>query len=139
MWPEPSPAATSVVDAAIELFSHLLLLQDPQSAAKTIGLLIESVRSPKLERNVGRKAAVFVNAVFSILMTLRLASGGNVRQAREVLGNPQVTGLLGDFLKVCTGCRLSLSPSSLLSLLPRMLFLAKMSDSGSQVAKHSAV
>jgi hypothetical protein len=104
VWPEPSPAATSVVDAAIELFSHLLLLQDPQSAAKTIGLLIESVRSPKLERNVGRKAAVFVNAVFSILMTLRLASGGNVRQAREVLGNPQVSGSLGDFLKVCN-CR----------------------------------
>ena len=109
MWPEPSPAATSVVDAAIELFSHLLLLQDSQSAAKTVGLLIESVRSPKLERNVGRKAAVFVNAVFSILMTLRLASGGNVRQAREVLGNPQVSGSLSDFLKVCNGSHVSFS------------------------------
>ena len=139
MWPEPSPAATSVVDAAIELFSHLLLLQDPQSAAKTISLLIESVRSPKLERNVGRKAAVFVNAVFSILITLRLASGGNVRQAREVLGNPQVSGSLGDFLKVCNGSHLSLSSSVILNLLPRMQFLAKMSDSGSQVAKHSGV
>ena len=109
MWPEPPPAATSVVDAAIELFSHLMLLQDSQSAAKMVSLLIESVQSPKLERNVGRKAAVFVNAVFSILMTLRLASGGNVRQAREVLGNPQVSGSLGDFLKVCNGSQLSYS------------------------------
>lgn len=139
MWPEPSPAATSVVDAAIELFAHLLLLQDPQSAAKTIGLLIESVQSPKLERNVGRKAAVFVNAVFSILMTLRLASGGNVRQAREVLGNPQVSGSLADFLKVCHGSRVSCSSYVILNPLPRMQFLAKMSDFGSQVAKHSGV
>ena len=128
MWPEPSPVATSVVDAAIELFSHLLLLQDPQSAAKTISLLIESVRALKLERNVGRKAAVFVNEVFSILVTLRLASGGSVRQAREMLGNPQVSGSLGDFLKVCNGSRLSSSSSVILNLLPRMQFLVKMSD-----------
>ena len=92
----------------MELFSHLMLLQDPQSATKMIGLLVELVRSPKLERNIGRKAAVFVNAVFSILMTLRLANGGNMRQAREVLGNPQASGSLGDFLlKVCNSSHLS--------------------------------
>ena len=87
-----------------------MLLQDSQSAAKMVGLLIESVRSPKLERNVGRKAAVFVNAVFSILATLRLASGGNMRQARDVLGNPQVSGSLGDFLKVCNDPQLLTLP-----------------------------
>ena len=101
--------ATSVVDAAIELSSHLLLLQDPQSAAKTISLLIESVRALKMERNVGRKAAVFVNEDFSILVTLRLASGGSVRQAREMLGNPQVSGSLGDFSKYVTA-RVCLPP-----------------------------
>lgn len=54
---------------------------------------------------------MFVNAVLSVLMTLRLASSGNVRQAKEVLGNPQVSGALGDFLKVGSGIQPS-CPSS---------------------------
>ncbi|KAG6887575.1 hypothetical protein C0992_011744, partial [Termitomyces sp. T32_za158] len=58
---EPPPPATSVVDTAIELFAQLLPLQDLTSTTRVITQLLESVRSPKLEKNSGRKAAV-INA-----------------------------------------------------------------------------
>ncbi|CAA7266119.1 unnamed protein product [Cyclocybe aegerita] len=95
---EPPPPATAVVDTAIELFSRLLPLQDLQATQKIIALLVESVRSPKLEKNAGRKAAVFVNATVALVLTLRYASATNFRQARDTFGNGQITSLLSPFL-----------------------------------------
>lgn len=97
---EPPPPATSVVDTAIELFSRLLPLQDLQSNAKIIAQLLESVRSPKLEKNTGRKAAVTVNATVALLMALRYGSLTQLRQARETFGSSQITGMLSPFLMV---------------------------------------
>ncbi|KAF9493264.1 hypothetical protein BDN71DRAFT_1570152 [Pleurotus eryngii] len=54
--PEPAPPSTAVVDAAITLFSQLLLLQNLSSSAKIIGLMSESTRLNKFEKNLGRKA-----------------------------------------------------------------------------------
>jgi hypothetical protein len=89
-----------VVDTAIELFSQLLPLQDLASTTRTVTLLLESIRSPKLERNLGRKAAVHVNAAVAIVLALRHASTSDFRHARETFGHSQVTSLLSTFLKV---------------------------------------
>ncbi|KAG6906802.1 hypothetical protein DXG01_012050 [Tephrocybe rancida] len=95
---EPPPPATSVVDTAIELFAQLLPLQDLTSTTRIITQLLESVRSPKLERNSGRKAAVHINATVGLLLALRHATTSHFRQARETFGNSQITSLLSPFL-----------------------------------------
>ncbi|KAF8523823.1 ARM repeat-containing protein [Gautieria morchelliformis] len=98
IWPEPPPPVTSVTDTAIELFAALLPIQDSQSSARVIAQVIESVRSSRLERNTGRKAAVFVNATIAVLLALRSATTSHFRHARDTLGNTQVTTGLADFL-----------------------------------------
>ncbi|KAF8584408.1 ARM repeat-containing protein [Ramaria rubella] len=100
IWPEPPPPATSVTDAAIELFATLLPIQDNQSSMRAIAQVIDFVRSPKLERNTGRKAAVLVNATVALLLALRSATASHFRHAKDTLGNPQVTAALADFFKV---------------------------------------
>ena len=93
---EPPPPATAVVDTAIELFARLLPLQDLTSTVKVITQLVESVRSPKLEK----KVAVFVNATVALVMALRTATTSHFRQARDTFGSSQVTTLLSSFLMV---------------------------------------
>ncbi|KAG8856911.1 hypothetical protein FRB96_006174 [Tulasnella sp. 330] len=97
-WPEPPPALTGVVDAAIELFAALLPLQDVSSASHTISHVVQSVRSLKLERNLGRKSAAFVNAAIGLLLSLR--NGSHVKASREVFGNTKVATTLANFIKV---------------------------------------
>ncbi|KZW00275.1 clathrin-coated vesicle protein [Exidia glandulosa HHB12029] len=97
--PEPAPPATAVVDAAIELFSQLLPLQDPSLCSKTVSQLVDGCRSPKLERNVGRKTAVFVNATTAVMLALRVASAGPQRQARETFGSAHISSALTELLK----------------------------------------
>ncbi|KAF9069763.1 clathrin-coated vesicle protein [Rhodocollybia butyracea] len=96
---EPPPPATSVVDSAINLFADLLPLQDLASITRVITLLLESVRSPKLEKNVGRKAAVLVNAAIALVLTLRSATTSHFRESRDTFGSSQITNLLSSFLK----------------------------------------
>ena len=98
---EPPPPATSVVDTAIELFARLLPLQGLTASIKIITQLVESVKSPKLEKNAGRKAAVFINSTIALVLALRNATLSNFRQARDTFGNAQVTSLLSPFLMVC--------------------------------------
>lgn len=97
---QTSPPDTAVVDASIQLFSQLLPIQDAQSASRVLGQLAESVKSPKLERNSGRKAAVTVNAVIALVLALRTANTSHQRRTREVLGSSQVTSVISTFLKV---------------------------------------
>lgn len=99
-WPEPPPSASSVVDAAIDLFSALLPLQDTTSTTKVVSELIEYTRSPKLERNSGRKAAVLVNVAVAITLSLRAASTSHARHCRDTLGSHQISSILSSFLKV---------------------------------------
>ncbi|KAJ7637580.1 clathrin-coated vesicle protein [Mycena polygramma] len=97
---EPPPATTSVVDTAIELFAQLLPLQDLTSTVKILTVLLESVRSPKFEKNAGRKAAVFINAAVAVVLALRQAMAStHSRRAKDTFGSTQVTSLLSPFLK----------------------------------------
>ncbi|KAH7108306.1 ARM repeat-containing protein [Auriculariales sp. MPI-PUGE-AT-0066] len=97
--PEPAPPATAVVDAAISLFSQLLPLQDSSLVTKTVAQLAEGYKSPKLERNVGRKTAVFVNATTAMMLALRVAGTGPQKQAREAFGGASVTNTITDLLR----------------------------------------
>ncbi|KAF7366601.1 Clathrin-coated vesicle protein [Mycena sanguinolenta] len=97
---EPPPANTSVVDTAIELFAQLLPLQDLASTVKILTLLLDSVRSPKLEKNTGQKAAIFINATVALVLALCHAmASAQFRRAKDVFGSTQVTTLLSPFLK----------------------------------------
>ena len=89
-----------MVDTAIDLFSKLLPLQDLPSTQKVIANLVESVRSPKLERNAGRKAAVFINATVALVLTLRNTTTSHFRQGKDTFGSGQITSLLSSFLMV---------------------------------------
>ncbi|KAG9318303.1 armadillo-type protein [Chiua virens] len=93
------PASSAVVDASIELFARLLPIQDLSTMTRTVAQLVESVKSPKLERNSGRKVAVLVNSVVAIARALRCAMESHSRQAKETLGHTQVTTPLASLLK----------------------------------------
>ncbi|KXN85058.1 HEAT repeat-containing protein 5B [Leucoagaricus sp. SymC.cos] len=96
---ESPPPTTSVIDTAIELFARLLPLQDLSSTIKFIQQVLEFVKSPKLDKNMGRKSAVFVNATVALVLALRHATATQFRQAKETFGSSQVTALLSPFLK----------------------------------------
>ncbi|KAG2366768.1 armadillo-type protein [Suillus spraguei] len=93
------PPVSSVCDAAIELFSQLLPAQDLSTTLRTISHLIESNRSPKLDKNAGRRAAVMLNSVVAIVRALRVSMISHHRQSKDTLGHSQVTSALGAFLK----------------------------------------
>ena len=99
-WPEFPPPLTQVVDAALALFARLLPLQDSASAARLIAFMIDSVKSPKYDKNVGRKTAVQVNAAIAVLLALRQAMAAPSKHVREVFGSTTVTTPLSSFLKV---------------------------------------
>jgi hypothetical protein len=99
-WPEFPPPLTQVVDAALALFARLLPLQDSASAARLITFMIDSVKSPKYDKNIGRKAAVQVNAAIAILLAIRQAMVSPSKHVREVFGSTAVTTPLSSFLKV---------------------------------------
>ncbi|KAI5983848.1 armadillo-type protein [Pisolithus albus] len=99
LWFDPPPSPTAVVNAAIELFARLLASQDLAITTRLVTQLTELVKSPKLDRNAGRKAAVVVNAAVATVQTLRHATTTYYRQARETLGHHQVTTALTGFLK----------------------------------------
>ncbi|KAF9228616.1 clathrin-coated vesicle protein [Gyrodon lividus] len=93
------PSTSAVVDASIELFARLLPVQDLTVVTRTITQLVESVKSPKLDKNAGRKAAVLVNSVVAIARALQCAMASHYRQAKETLGHLQVTAPLASLLK----------------------------------------
>lgn len=96
-WAEPSPPATAAINASIQLFAQLLPMQDSSLTTKIISQIVESTRSPKFEKNAGRKAAVSINAAVALVLALRRTI---TPQSRNALGDSQVASLLNTFLKV---------------------------------------
>jgi hypothetical protein len=97
----PVAPCTGVIDAALELFSRLLVIQDLATIERFVSLVINSVRSPKLDRNNGRKAAAYINACTAFSVALRLGMQDH-KHARDTFGTPQVIQILASFLKVGT-------------------------------------
>ena len=133
--PEPPSAQIAVVDASITLFSLLLPGQEKKECLKVISEVVDAARaisvsspfsSPNAsgvgssstngtnvgmgkERNVGRKAAVLINAVTAITGALRVATIGPTNSIndrrdssvdlRETVGNKDVSERIASFLK----------------------------------------
>lgn len=100
--PSPVPAATAVVDAALDLFAALApAAHDPDALAKLIAQINAHVRSSKLERNPAKKMAVFVNAVEALRRALRsaMSSSSGSRKARDMMGSPQVANAIRELLQ----------------------------------------
>jgi hypothetical protein len=99
LLPEPPPPASSVVDSAIDLFARLLPLQDLSSVTRTVTQILELCRSPKFDKNSGRRAAVLINVAVALVLSLRHIGKSQLRRAREIFGSSQVGSMLSSFLK----------------------------------------
>ncbi|OCF33994.1 clathrin-coated vesicle protein [Kwoniella heveanensis BCC8398] len=96
--PKPAPAQTGVIDSGVNLFATMFPHQNVEGQVQSLATLSSHVRSSKLERNPGRKAAVVANTVAALRKSL-----GNVdhagAKARRVLGSNQVTDLIKSLLQ----------------------------------------
>ena len=68
--PLPVPPATALVDAAIDLFSLMVIDQPVKIQESAFALIAASVGDGNLVRNAGRKAAVTNNIVIALSQAL---------------------------------------------------------------------
>ncbi|KZO91157.1 hypothetical protein CALVIDRAFT_522023 [Calocera viscosa TUFC12733] len=94
-WPEPPPPATGMVNAAIDVFTVFLAHQSTNTCDRTWNVLLNNVRSNRLDRNPGRKAAVTMNTIGVLLDVLRWAD----RESRDGFVSLALYPSLMDFLK----------------------------------------
>ncbi|KAI0030727.1 clathrin-coated vesicle protein [Vararia minispora EC-137] len=99
MWPEFPPAASQAIDAGLNLFACLFPAQNVPTAVKVVSALMDALRSPKFEKNIGRKAACRVNAAISIVLALRRAMNDPSRNSRDIFANSVVSSTVSSFLK----------------------------------------
>ncbi|EAA29785.1 ARM repeat-containing protein [Neurospora crassa] len=69
----PDPAATEVVNMAIQLFAFVFPLTPSKVQESALEQITTFIRAGSLQRETGRKAAVDVNVVTALLSTLRVA------------------------------------------------------------------
>lgn len=69
-------------------------------SSRIISEVVDAVRSNKLDKNSGRRAAVFVNGTVALSLALRTASTQQARQSRDTLGNSQISSTLSTYLMV---------------------------------------
>ncbi|GAC76103.1 uncharacterized conserved protein [Moesziomyces antarcticus T-34] len=96
------PAATGVVDAAIQLFTVLLPYQERDVQVAAIEAMLAHTKSTKLDRNPGRKQAIQVNVVVAILGALRVAvQGGAGANGKRPSGfnNDRLSASIKDLLQ----------------------------------------
>lgn len=70
------------------------------ATSRALSELLEVVKSPKLDKNVGRKAAVTMNAAVALVLALRATTAGGGKSGKDTLGSVQVSTSLASFLKV---------------------------------------
>ena len=68
----PPPPATGLVDAGIELFAVYFGQQEGANQGTLLQLILNHLRSARLDKNPGRKMAILANAITAILGALRL-------------------------------------------------------------------
>jgi HEAT repeat-containing protein 5 len=95
--PLPVPPPTALVDAAIDLFSQMVIDQPVKIQESAFALIAASISDPALIRNAGRKAALTSNIV--IALSLALPNQGH-RGLRGVTQSERVRTLILDVLKV---------------------------------------
>lgn len=94
------PPATGVVDAAVEVFSWLLPSQSPECYTRILEQLATFTRSPKVERNPGRRMAILVNASVALVGVLRFSMASASKHAGDKIALPQVSKHMREIAKV---------------------------------------
>jgi hypothetical protein len=84
------PAPTGVINAALALFEVLFANQNVDTLMQATTLMTNHLRSPKLERNPGRKQAVFFNVIVALKCALTYGERYASRKARESVANVAV-------------------------------------------------
>ncbi|KAK4232055.1 armadillo-type protein [Podospora fimiseda] len=79
----PDPAATEVVNMAIQLFAFVFPLTPPKVQESVLEQVTTFVAAGSLQRDPGRKAAITVNVATSLLSILRVA----VKETKSPHGN----------------------------------------------------
>ncbi|KAK4175608.1 armadillo-type protein [Triangularia setosa] len=94
----PDPAATEVVNMAIQLFAFVFPLTPSKVQESVLEQVTTFVAAGSLQRDPGRKAAITVNVATSLLEVLRVA----VRETKSPSGNvtnPAVEKLIQELLR----------------------------------------
>ena len=71
----PDPPATEVVNSAISLFAVAYPLQTPVIQEILLEQIATYLASSSLQKDLGRKAAVTINAAMALLCALKVAVG----------------------------------------------------------------
>jgi len=98
--PKPRPTATGVIDAAIELFAILLPCQSSALQGSLMDDLSKMLKSSTLDKNPGRKMAIQVNAVVSILGATKYAMAESKRSEHRPFEGPLASSLSQSILRV---------------------------------------
>lgn len=91
----PPPAASGLVDAAIELFALYFPLQESNNQTALLQQITNNIRSGKMEKNPGRRMAVLANSVTAVLGSLRHIMHSSSRSAVD----PQVGNVMREVIK----------------------------------------
>lgn len=94
----PDPAATEVVNLAIQLFAFVFPLTPPKVQESVLEQVTTFVVAGSLQRDPGRKAAINVNVAVALLSILRVA----VKETKSPAGDvttPAVEKLIQDLLR----------------------------------------
>jgi hypothetical protein len=95
--PLPVPPATALVDAAIDLFSHMVIDQPVKIQESAFALIAASVGDGNLVRNAARKAAVINNIVIALSQALPTHTHRGFKGVNE---SERVRSLILEILKV---------------------------------------
>ena len=95
--PLPVPPMTALVDAAIDLFSNLVIDQPVKIQESAFAQIAACISDISLTRNIGRKVAVTNNIIIAIS---RAFSKLTPRGFKAVSQNERVRSLILDVLQV---------------------------------------
>ena len=97
--PLSPPPPTALVDAAIDLFSQLVLEQPLRIQESAFAQLATCISDSAHFRNIGRRNALIANVVTAISKAVPVLIH---RSAKRVGGSDRVRSLILDVLQVCT-------------------------------------
>ncbi|GAA5946242.1 hypothetical protein JCM3765_000165 [Sporobolomyces pararoseus] len=89
--PQAPPPAVGLVDAGIELFALYFSLQESANQNALLQIMVNNLRSFKLEKNPGRKMAILANSVTAVV--------GSLRHSRRAIEAHQVAGSMREIIK----------------------------------------
>jgi HEAT repeat-containing protein 5 len=95
--PTPVPPSTALVDAAIDLFSQMVLDQPMKIQESAFTHIAARLGDPSLGRNAGRKAAVTMNVVLALSKALSKLTNRSFKDANY---SERVTSSILDVLHV---------------------------------------